>query len=167
MVTIYNAVSADGFIAHKDGSEDFIPDDAWDDFLEVLSSYDVIVIGRKTYEAMQAYPAAMINSFESIPMKRIVMSQKKDFLPKEGYLVMSSLSVLSASGKNILITSGPSLNTAALQAGIINRIMLNVVPVAIGDGIPVFNAKPVLGLLSTEDRLTGRKLCTYGIENKM
>lgn len=167
MVTIYNAVSADGFIAHKNGSEDFIPDDVWEDFLEMLGAHDVIVMGRKTYEAVQAYPAVMIHSFESIPMKRMVMSQEKDFVPKKGYSVMSSLSALSASGKSVLITSGPGLNTAALQAGIIDRIMLNVVPVTIGDGVPVFNAKPVLILLSTEDRPNGRKLCTYRIENKM
>ena len=110
MVTLYNAVSEDGFIARKDGSEDF---------LEILAADDVIAMGRKTYEVIQAYPSVMIRFFESQPMQR---SYQKDFSPKEGYVVRSSLLDISDSGKSILITSGPSVNTAALQAGIIDRI---------------------------------------------
>lgn len=164
MVTTYNTVSADGFIARKDGSEDFIPDDAWDDFLDVLSRYDVVVMGRKTYEAIQKYPSAMIDTFESVPIKRAVVSQEKKFVPKKGYFLLSSLSGISASGKNVLITSGPSLNTAALQAGIIDRVMLNVIPETIGEGMAVFNAQPKLMLISTENKSVGRKLCTYKID---
>jgi len=166
MVTTYNTVSADGFIARADGSEDFIPDDAWDDFLKILSSYDAIVMGRKTYETIQKYPSAMIDSFESIPMKRIIVSRKKDFVPKNGYFAIPSLSGISAFGKNILITSGPSLNTAAFQMGIIDHVLLNILPETIWEGMAVFSVQPKLVLISTKNMPAGRKLCTYKIQNE-
>lgn len=166
MVTTYNAVSADGFIARTDGSEDFIPDDAWDDFLNLLPSHDAVVMGRKTYETIQAYPGAIVDSFEAIPMKRIVVSRDEDFVPKTGYSTMASLFGIPTVGKDVLLTSGPSLNTAALEAGIIDRAVFNVVPVTIGEGMAVFNIEPRLVLLSTEDRPAGRKLCTYRIRER-
>ena len=51
MVTLYNVVSSDGYIAREDGSEDFIPDELWPLTLEVFKKFDVLVMGRKPYEA--------------------------------------------------------------------------------------------------------------------
>ena len=53
MITLYNVISADGFIARLDGDEDFIPDDLWPHTLEFFKKYDALVMGRKTYDAMQ------------------------------------------------------------------------------------------------------------------
>lgn len=47
MLTSYNVISSDGFIAQTDGSEDFIPDEVWGDFLEFLGEYDALLIGKK------------------------------------------------------------------------------------------------------------------------
>ena len=161
MVTIYNAVSADGFIARKDGSEDFIPDDAWGDFLDVLRKHDAVVVGRKTYETLQTYPKAMIEEFEAVDIKRVVVSQDTNFHPKDGYSVISAIPEIPACGTSVLITSGPTLNTAAFRAGIIDRVVLNIIPKTIGEGIPVFNKTPELLLLSTEERPAGRKMHSY------
>lgn len=166
MVTLYNAASADGFIARKDGSEDFIPDNAWEEYLQILESYDVAVMGKKTYETLQGYPKEMLQLFEALPITRLVLSRDTSFQPKAGYAVTTELSDIRNAGKNVLITSGPALNTAALEAGIINRMMLNIVPVMIGDGIPVFYHQPELELVSTDRAPSGREVCTYKIRNQ-
>ncbi len=164
MITSYNAASEDGFISRADGSEDFIPDEAWDYFLSILPSYDVIVMGRKTYETIQAYPSEMATSFDVFPIKRIVVSRDEAFAPKPGYSVISSVSEIPTVGKNILLNSGPSLNTSALKAGIIDFVKLMVIPEKIGEGIPVFHEQPNLVLVSTEQAPSGQKVCTYKIE---
>ena len=48
----YVACSVDGFIARKDGSYDCFPwdDEVIADYLESLKSFDVVLMGRKTYE---------------------------------------------------------------------------------------------------------------------
>lgn len=164
MVTTYNTVSADGFIARKDGSEDFIPDTAWDDFLTVLSGYEVVVMGRKTYEAIQLYPITMIESLESAPIKRLIVSRDEQFTPKANYFKVASLFEIPTAGQDVLITSGPSLNTAALKAGIIDRVILNILPQNIGQGMPVFDDEPKLILLSTQSTPTGGTICTYQVQ---
>ena len=61
MITSYNVISKDGYIATKDGKEDFIPSYLWDTFLDICSQNDVVVMGRKTYEAIQTYSSEHIN----------------------------------------------------------------------------------------------------------
>ena len=161
---MYNAVSKDGFVARVDGSEDFIPDEAWDDFLELLGSYDAVVMGRRTYEAIQQYPRPMIEAFEKISIKRVIVSREEQFHPEDGYLVTSSLSEIPKVGVNVLLTAGPTLNSAALKEGMIDRVMLNILPELIGVGLPVFNQPPKLVLLSTKEALSGGKMCTYQIQ---
>ncbi len=167
MVTSYNAVSADGFIARMDGSEDFIPDDAWDDFLNLLSSYDAVVMGRKTYETVQMYASAMVDAFEAIPMKRIVVSRDEDFVPKISYSMITSLFEIPTIGKDILLTSGPGLNTAVLEAGIIDRVKLMVISEKIGEGMAVFDGQPKLTLVSTEHMPSGRIISMYKIQKTL
>ena len=49
------ASSLDGFIAARDGSYDWIPMDPDIDFPALFAQFDTLVMGRKTYEVMQAY----------------------------------------------------------------------------------------------------------------
>lgn len=48
MVTIFNIISADGYIARENGEEDFIPDELWFEFLKLCKNYDAFIMGRKT-----------------------------------------------------------------------------------------------------------------------
>ncbi len=166
MVTLYNTISADGFVARKDGSEDFIPDSAWDDFIELLSEYDAVVMGRKTYETIQKYPDSMARLFERMDMKRVVVSRDANYYPKQGYGVLSSISEIPRVGERILLTSGPTLNSAALEAGVINRVIFTILREKIGEGLPVFQKQPNLRLQSTKELGTDRKRCTYSIDSE-
>src|SRR5579871_6440815 len=50
-LTYYVACSVDGFIAHEDGAHDaFFGRDTGFDFAGTLSAFDVVLMGRKTYE---------------------------------------------------------------------------------------------------------------------
>ena len=51
MVTIYNVISKDGFIARSDGGEDFIPEEIWEYDMQFFRQFDTWVMGRKTYES--------------------------------------------------------------------------------------------------------------------
>lgn len=164
MVTLYNAVSEDGFIARKDGSEDFIPDEVWGDFLSLCKMYDSLVMGRKTYEIIQQYSEEMIKEFESLNIKKIVVTNDTKFQVKSGYITASSPKESISNGINILLSSGPTLNESVLSQNLIDVVIKNIIPESIGDGIKQFENEPNLVLEIEEDVGGGRKLCTYKVK---
>jgi dihydrofolate reductase len=139
MVTLYNVVSADGFIARKDGNEDFIPDELWPVTLSLMREYEVLVMGRRTYEALQEYEEALLKPFEEMSIKKIVVSRDEDFQQKEGYVKISNPSGMSRHGSNILVCSGPTLNNYLLHENLVDAVIHHKLGVEVGDGIKVFD----------------------------
>ncbi len=162
MVTLYNVVSADGYIARKNGDEDFIPDELWEVFLSLCKKYDTEVMGGKTYKAIQVYPREQIAQFENLNIKKIIVTNDLSFVAKPGYIVAHSPKEAFALGKNILLSSGPGLNTAVLKEGLIDKVILIILPEKIGEGIRQFDIDPKLKLIS-EKFVNGRKWCEYKV----
>ena len=164
MFTLYNVTSSDGFIARADGSEDFIPDDLWQNFLDLCREYGTLVIGRKTYDALQAYDKEPLRLFEELPIRKIVVSGNGDFQPKLGYTVAHSPEDAFALAPNALVSSGPTLNNFLLKNGMVKKIILHEVPTSIGEGIRPFDKEgitliPVDGTL----QLGGVKVYEYQV----
>jgi dihydrofolate reductase len=163
MVTLYNAISQDGYISRKDGGEDFIPDELWLEFLDLCKQYDVLMIGRKTYETIQNYPEETIKELEGLDTKIVVATRNAMFTAKQKYIVVHSPQEALVMGSNILVTSGPDFNTSLLEQGLVDMVILNVIPEIIGQGIEQFRTRPSLTLLS-EDKLNGgRKRLVYKV----
>ncbi len=178
MITLYNVVSADGFISKIDHSEDFIPDEMWNEFLDMCREYGAVIVGRKTYDAIQKYDGYLVEAFEALPVKRVVVSRDANFEPKSGYVVARSpkeayekaaeaaIKTNSKGEKEVLLSSGPTLNTSIVKEGLIDKIILEKLPVRIGEGYKVFDEeeiKPELKLISKEDKGEGRERCVYSI----
>lgn len=167
MVTLYNVISSDGFIAEENGSEDFIPDEVWNDFLELCDEYDTLIIGKNTYTAIQSFGDELIEPFESTSIRKVIITRDESFIPKAMYEKVQSIDDALKMGSNILLSSGPSLNTAFLKEKLVDRIILNRLPVALGKGIPQFETDttplliPLLEL--TKEIRGGRKLEFYSI----
>lgn len=157
MITLYNVLSADGFIADKNGEEDFIPDALWEDFLILCSQFDVVVMGRKTYEAIQAYPKELSETFERLYIQKIVLSRNQNYQVKDGYTTAHSLSEISRLSGKVLLTSGSKLNTAMVKADMITEVLNYIVPVYLKEGISQFeqDSTPRLQLLQEETRSDG------------
>ena len=139
MVTLYNVVSRDGYIADKDGGEDFIPDSYWPYSLNVLKGYDCILMGRKTYDAIQNYGEELTKSFEDLPVKKIIVTRNKNFHPKNGYEIVHTPEDIINSNLNIVVTSGPNLNNYLLQKKLVDKIIYHEVPGSIGSGIKPYD----------------------------
>ena len=163
MITLYNAVSRDGYIADKDKREDFIPDDAWNDFLSLLPDYDTLVISRATYETIRAYPKELIEELERTPIKRIVLTTNQSYPVKEGYTVIHTLDDIP-SQKSVLVTSGPTLNDALIRGKLVQDIIRSVIPVTLSDGLPQFTKEPTMPLVTTRSGENGRIWEHYRVE---
>lgn len=165
MLTLYNVISEDGFIARPDGSEHFIPDALWPITLGIFWQYEVLVMGRKTYDAMQKYPRELLEPFEALPMKRVVVSHDGNFHPKSGYVAARSPEEALALGSNVLVSSGPTLNTFLLRNDLVDMVILHKVPIAIGEGIRPFPVETnrILALVSEVPLEGGVKEMRYKV----
>jgi len=166
MITCYNVISSDGYIARKDGSEDFIPDQLWSETLDVFKRFDILVMGRKTYDVIQDYDKEPLDLLEKLDIKKVVATRDKNFQPKLGYMVVYTPEDVLRVGKNILVSSGPALNNYFLEKKLVDNIIFHQLPVSIGDGIRPFNIEiKKRFILVSETQLGQVKEFVYQVPN--
>ncbi len=147
-VTLYNAISLDGFIARKDFDSDWVsPKDA-EMFEAKCKEVGCIIVGRITFERYpDLYPMAGVLS--------VVISSVKSG-QGDGYEFVASpevaLALASSRGyKEVILVGGAKANAAFLNAKMIDEMILDVHPFYLGEGIGVFGDSglaPSLELLS-------------------
>jgi dihydrofolate reductase len=146
-VSVFVGTSVDGFIARLNGSFDFLPEGGGEPhgYTEFIASIDAIVMGRKTFESVLAFPAWPFGD------KRVVVlsSRPLDFSAVRGGVVEQMagppaeiVSQLAARGVHHLYIDGGITIQRFLRAGLIERLIITRVPVLIGEGIPLFGALP-------------------------
>lgn len=159
----YIATSLDGYIARENGNLDWLDkasenipegeDCGYDSF---ISDIDVIVMGRNTYEKVLSFG---LWPYENI--KVIVLTHKEladtNVLYKNVEYFSGDLKVLierlrSEGIKRVYIDGGVTI-TNFLAEGLLDEIIVTVVPVILGKGIPLFGSMRndvSLELLETE-----------------
>lgn len=141
-ISIYIAMSLDGYIARKDGSLDWLEYGHTGDedygFKKFINRIDALVLGRKTYE--------VISGFDEWPYKDkrvIVLSNTLSQVRKEAELfcgqVTDLASRLHAEGiKHVWVDGGITVSKF-LEAGLVDDLTLSVIAVVLGSGIPLFS----------------------------
>jgi dihydrofolate reductase len=135
-------ISLDGYIARPDGSVDFLfmPKDY--SMAPFFATVDAAILGRKTYDAA----LKMGGSFGGSAMTSFVMSRSLPPGERNGaHFVNQSPAALirqlrKKPGKNIWMMGGGELAREFLKADLIDELYLGVVPVLIGEGLPLFPA---------------------------
>jgi dihydrofolate reductase len=159
----YVACTADGFIAHEDGSLDgFLTEgEAVSDYLESLTQFDVVLMGRKTYEF--GLKLGVTNPYPHL--RQYLFSRTMTHSPDDNVTLVSDnvielvRALKQEAGRPIYLCGGADLATTLLSAGLIDELILKVNPVLFGAGIPLFTAPtpPV------ELALTGHKVYDNGV----
>lgn len=145
LVTFGVANSLDNFIAREDGAVDWL---VWDDEVAAISrkfwrTIDTVLMGRKTYEVAAAsgsgaYPGAK-NYVFSRTLKQ-PSSKKVEIISRDAVEFVRKLK--SEPGKGICIIGGGDLARSLLQARLIDQIGVNIQPVLLGSGVPLFYEMP-------------------------
>lgn len=161
-------VSLDGYIAAPDGSVDWL-DRATrkakgEDFgmTPFFKSIDTVLMGRKTYEI--ALKLGMDKGGYS-GMKNYIFSRTQTPGERDGVeFVSGSVAQFVANlrekpGKDIWLCGGGELAREALKDGVVDEIILGVVPKLIGGGIAAFPA----GFAETELELSECKQYKGGV----
>jgi len=147
-VTYYVAASLDGFIATIDDGLDWlrIYENEQEDYgyQDLLNRTDCLVMGHRTYRhCLSMSPASW--PYEEYPC-RVLTS----WLPNEDSPLPDGVTFTDQSPDDLLATltnqghrhcwlvGGGETAGAFLRAGLIDEIVLTLVPVALGHGIPLF-----------------------------
>lgn len=149
------AVSLDGFIAGKDGDYDWIIMDPAIDFAALFSEFDAAVMGRKTYEVVtRDGHMGMMSGLASVVFSRTLPPGEQPGLRIVGDDPAEVVRQLKAQpGKDIWLYGGGELFRTLLAAGLVDTVELAVIPVLLGEGVP---------LLAPGQR-TGLELCDHKV----
>jgi dihydrofolate reductase len=131
-------MSLDGYIAGPRGEFDWIPMDPEIDFKALFARYDALLLGRKSWEAAKKQGGG-----GGMPgMKSYVFSTTLKPADCPGATLSddprATLEALKQEkGKAIWLFGGGGLFRSLLELGLVDEVQVAVVPVLLGDGLPL------------------------------
>ena len=158
---LYIATSLDGKIARLNDSVDWLerilnPEKTDYGYKNFYDSIDTTLMGNKTYKAILNFDTL----YPYIDKKNYVFTrstQEKDdgnvqFINKEVDSFIKALK--QQEGKDIWLVGGGSFTTFLLNEGLIDEMQLFIMPILIGEGIPLFEGNTREILLDLEEAVT-------------
>jgi len=155
-IIVFIATSADGFIARRDGSFDWLerprPKDNYG--MEAFySSIDTILWGRKTCDmALDFQKKGVAGTGFDTRVKNYVFTHNVRHFQGEGAVAPAGVEFVNEpikafatrlrekEGKDVWIMGGAGIIASFLDAGEIDEFVISVVPTFIGEGIPLIAA---------------------------
>jgi dihydrofolate reductase len=148
-ITLYMAITADGFIATSDGNSDWVTEEDGQLFEQKILEVGCLFVGNNTFTQFynDLYP---VNGIPNIVLSKNSSNQSDDH--KNVHFVDSVSSALDRLKElklnQALLIGGGITNGAFLSEGFIDEIILSVYPLIFGKGIKLFeNTKKTLNLM--------------------
>jgi dihydrofolate reductase len=146
-IIVYIATSADGFIARKDGGIDWLdrPRTAGDYGMGAFyKSIDTILLGRKTYDfVVQFQKEGKDTPDNDTGIRNYAFSRRPPRKVLPGFEFVTepikkfATRLRSEKGKDIWMMGGGGIIASFLDEGEIDEFIIHVIPVFIGEGIPL------------------------------
>jgi dihydrofolate reductase len=171
-VTFGVANSLDNYIARKDGAVDWLlwSKDVNSIMKEFWKTIDTVVMGRKTYEV-----ALKMGGGGAQPkVKYYVLSRTLKKSPDKKMEIISEDAaefvrrLKNQEGKDICVMGGGELAKSLFEADLIDEVGLNIHPVLLGSGIPLFyemNHQIDLELIECRALKKGCVFVSYRVKN--
>jgi dihydrofolate reductase len=171
---VHIATSADGYIARPDGDLEWLTSrpkpEGFYGMTAFMSSIDTKLLGRKTYEASMRMGATFESKSQIVVFSR---HAPPDDVPSGVEFVNGAIGPFVSSlrerpGKDIWLMGGGELIASFLDERAIDEFIITVVPVFIGDGIPLIARRHrhlLLDLHSVESFEDGVVQLGYRVQN--
>ena len=160
------AVSLDGYIAGPAGEMDWLvwSDDAAARAKAHWQGFDTVLLGRKTYEV-----AARSGQADGDPggIRSFIFSRSLTDSPSPHARLVADDAVgfvralKAEAGQDILLMGGGELAASLIAGGVVDEIGLNVHPVVLGGGAPLFPAGPERLALTLREAWPLQKDCVW------
>ncbi len=147
-VRVYIAASLDGFIAGPDDDLSWLPTDAAPSedgalgFEAFMADVGAMLMGRRTYEVVRSLSDAW--AYGDTPVLVATHRELESDIPTVRAVsgTMDALldTALEAAGGRDVYVDGGGMVQAALEAGRVDELIITMVPVLLGGGVPLFGA---------------------------
>jgi dihydrofolate reductase len=171
-VILFAACSIDGFIARPDGNLDWLdaipnPDNIDYGYTELLVNTSSIIMGRKTYIDLLSFgiewPYTGIKTFV-VSSNPSLKTDTPDTETLTGDIASAVKKIRSNQEKDIWLAGGGQIVTYFLDNELIDRMIISIIPIILGNGIQLFPNKPKETnwiLVESKAYSTGVAILTY------
>ncbi|MGL4524313.1 MAG: dihydrofolate reductase family protein [Spirochaetia bacterium] len=159
--TLYIAISLDGYIADRQGGVDWLntfddghKDKHSKDYNNFIATIDSIIMGRTTYEQILTFGSWCYEGKISY-----VLTNDVNYSCEHAVVVQPNEVDMHAKikGKHLWVMGGAKTVEKCLEVGMINELIITVIPVILGSGIPLFGENNRLEWLDLDGvKQTGR-----------
>jgi len=129
-VILHNSISLNGKIAGKDGNEDFLSEQLWDDVCSIMNRKGCIIWSKKTFEAVKSWGDDYL---DKVKAKIILVSRKNKNCCGSIEEAISEARKLGF--KEVIISGGSNFNKSIWEKKLADELILNIEPVMLGEGI--------------------------------
>ena len=152
-VYFYGCVTLDGYLAGRDHNLDWLHESGTveeTDYEAFYREMDVTLMGRRTFQELEKtgnpaeyYPSTQNYVFTHQPLSR------------EGFTAVCGDAAEFTEGlgpnRNIWVVGGNTLLSPLLDRDLVDRLILQVAPVLLGGGVPLFTQKEALRRFRLEE----------------
>ena len=137
------AASLDGYIAGPNGEIDWIVHDPNVDFASIYAGFDTVLLGRTTYELTRQpgtppWPAGWRIYVFSRTLNPV---DHPDVTVVSRDIVAPVAELRAQPGLDIWLFGGGNLFASLLAAGLVDQVEVALIPVLLGQGIPLLGAE--------------------------
>ncbi|GLB31422.1 diacylglycerol kinase [Lacrimispora amygdalina] len=146
-VFFYGCITLDGYLADKNHNLDWLyqtGDVGETDYESFYNSMDVIIMGKKTFNELEK-----MDNIDSIyPTTENYVITHAESLSARGFVPVNCDIVEFVKqiekDKNIWIVGGSTIMAPLLDSDMVDNMIIQIAPVLLGTGIPLFTQKEVL-----------------------
>jgi dihydrofolate reductase len=139
--SVFIAASLDGFIARPDGTIDWLsrverPGEDYG-YRKFHDSIDTVIVGRKTYELALRFPSWPYQGKRCIVLTHQTRQSKhgEEFHDRPPAMLVARLAAEQARRAYV---DGGQVIRQFLAAGLITDLTLSIIPILLGEGVPLF-----------------------------
>lgn len=156
-IILYIAQSLDGYIAKSDGDINWLetipnPEQSDYGYKKFINSIDTVIMGRNTFEQVcsfdMPYPYQSKENFVFTKKTGLTASDKAIFIFENHLDFVKQLK--AKPGEDIWLIGGGKTNTFFLKHDLIDQIRIFIMPIVLGNGIPLFDKNTSIRNLKLE-----------------
>jgi len=136
-VVLYMAISVNGMIAKSNDDTSWISKEEWNSYSLAVRTAGNLIVGHRTYIILTKQPE--FSEFKDVRLIVVANKHVQTVAPNH-FVVHSPMKALELlkGYKEVIVAGGGSLNASFMEAHLVDEIFIDIEPIILGRGIPLF-----------------------------